>query len=66
MIESKNVFYVSNFNVIGGVETYIFELARKYKDYDITVVYNTGSREQIKRLKKYVSQQPTLLQNHQR
>lgn len=54
MIESKNVFYVSNFNSIGGVETYIFELARKYKDYDITVVYKTGDEKQINRLKKYV------------
>ena len=54
MIETTNLFYVSNFNAIGGVETYIFELARKYKDYDITVVYKTGSLEQIKRVKKYV------------
>ena len=42
MIECNNLFYVSNFNSIGGVETYIFELVRKYKDYDITVVYKTG------------------------
>ena len=34
MIEGNNVFYVSNFNSIGGVETYIYELARKYKDYN--------------------------------
>ena len=54
MIETTNLFYVSNFNAIGGVETYIFELARKYKDYDITVVYKTGDEKQIKRLKKYV------------
>ena len=54
MIEANNVFYVSNFNTIGGVETYIFELARKYKNYDITVVYKTGNAEQIRRLKKYV------------
>lgn len=63
VIESKNVFYVSNFNIIGGVETYIFELARKYKDYDITVIYKTcydknmrlaEINEQIYRLKKYV------------
>lgn len=54
MIECKNLFYVSNFNSIGGVETYIFELARKYKDYDITVVYRTGDANQIKRLKQYV------------
>ena len=30
MIESKNIFYVSNFNVIGGVETFIYELAKKF------------------------------------
>lgn len=37
-----------------GVETYIFELARKYKSYDITVVFKTGDIEQIKRIRKYV------------
>ena len=54
MIEAKNVFYISNFNVIGGTETFIYELAKKYRDYDITVVYNTGNIEQIRRVKKYV------------
>lgn len=53
-IEASNVFYVSNFNVIGGVETFIFELCRKYKDYDITVIYKTGHQNQITRLMKYV------------
>ena len=42
MITGTNVFYVSNFNVIGGTETYIYELTRKYKDLDITVIYKTG------------------------
>lgn len=54
MIESKNIFYVSNFNVIGGVETFIYELAKKYNDYDITVVYKTGDDKQISRLRKLV------------
>lgn len=54
MIECKNLFYVSNFNTIGGVETFIYELARKYEDYDIVVIYKTGSEEQIRRLKKFV------------
>ena len=53
-ISASNVFYVSNFNVIGGVETYIYELARKYNDYDIAVVYKTGHPKQIRRLMKYV------------
>ena len=54
MIECNNLFYVYNFNTIGGVETFIYELARKYKDYDITVIYRTGDDKQIKRIKKYV------------
>lgn len=54
MIESNNVFYISNFNSIGGVETFIYELARKYKDYDITVLYKTGDDNQVERLRKYV------------
>lgn len=54
IIEAKNIFYISNFNSIGGVETYIYELARKYQDYDITVIYKTGDATQIKRLKQYV------------
>lgn len=54
VIESKNIFYVSNFNTIGGVETYIYELAKKYNEYDITVIYRTGSIDQVRRIKKYV------------
>lgn len=54
MIEANNIFFISNFNVIGGVETFIYELARKYDDYDIVVIYNTGDESQLRRLKKYV------------
>lgn len=53
-IEATNVFYISNFNVIDGVETFIYELARKYKEYDITIVYRTGNSNQLTRLMKYV------------
>ena len=49
-----NVFYISHFNVIGGIETYIYELAKKYHKYDITVVYTAGDYKQIARLTKYV------------
>ena len=50
----SNVFYIPHFNVIGGVETYIYELAKKYSKYDITVVYSCGDYKQIARLTKYV------------
>ena len=54
LIETTNLFYVSNFNVIGGVETFIYELTKKYKDLDITVVYRTGHVNQIARISKNV------------
>ena len=53
-LEASNVFYISNFNVIGGTETFIYELAKKYHKYDIAVVYKTGHPKQLARLVKYV------------
>lgn len=53
-IEASNIFYISNFNVIGGTETFIYELTRKYKDLDILVIYKTGHYKQIERIAKNV------------
>lgn len=53
MIEHANIFYVRNIHAIGGVETFVYELAKKYKDYDIAVVCKTVDKEQKKRLKKF-------------
>lgn len=53
MICHDNVFYVADINVIGGVETFLWELVKKYQKYDIAVVYKTGDEKQIQRLKKY-------------
>lgn len=51
----KNVFFFHTINSIGGVETFFYELAKKYhKRYDISVFYVKGDKEQIKRLKRYV------------
>jgi glycosyltransferase involved in cell wall biosynthesis len=50
----SNVFYIPHFNIIGGIETYMYELAKKYHKYDITVVYNDGDYKQISRLAKYI------------
>ena len=54
MITGTNIFYISNFNVIGGTEQFIYELTRKYKDIDITVIYKTGNWKQIERIAKNV------------
>ena len=50
-----NVFYVPHFNIIGGIETYCYELAKKYGKYDITFVYSdeTSDRKQLARIRKY-------------
>ena len=50
----KNVFWFSNINSIGGVETFFYYLARKYgKDHDITVYYSSADPDQLARLRKY-------------
>lgn len=50
----KNVFFFSNINAIGGIETFFWHLAREYKDWDITIVYRTGDPQQIRRLEQFV------------
>lgn len=50
----KNCFYFLKINSIGGIETFFYNLAKKYKDWDITIYYKIGDPKQIKRLKKYV------------
>ena len=39
-IKYANVFFVPHFNIIGGIETYIYELVKKYKNIEIV---NRGS-----------------------
>lgn len=47
----KNVLYFPNFNCVGGVETYCYEMGLKYgKDYDITVVYQNGDPAMMKHI----------------
>lgn len=50
----SNIFYFDSLNKIGGTETFLYYLAKKYQKYDITVIIKNGDINQIKRLKKYV------------
>ena len=51
----KNVFYIANLNHIGGVETMFWQMAKKYgQTHDITIIYRTGDKAQIARLKALV------------
>ncbi len=50
----KNIYYFRHINALGGIETFFYELAKKYKDWDLTIVYSSGDSKQVKRLSKYV------------
>lgn len=51
----NNVFYQLHLNNIGGIETFLYELARLSHRYnrDLTIVYRTGDAAQIERIRKY-------------
>jgi glycosyltransferase involved in cell wall biosynthesis len=50
-----NVFYFDQVNSIGGIETFFYQLGKKYgKDYDITLLYREGDANQLRRLSQYI------------
>ena len=50
----KNIFYFRVISRIGGTEQFLYEIAKKYKDWDITVFYDSADPSQLKRLRKFV------------
>ncbi len=50
----SNIFYFKKISKIGGTEQFLYEIAKKYKDWDITVFFDEADYNQLKRLKKYV------------
>lgn len=52
MIEHDNIIYVAYISEIGGVETFVYEMVKKYKDRDIAVVCKRIDRNQLIRLSK--------------
>jgi len=53
MIEHDNIFYIRDLSELGGVETFTWELVKKFKDYDIAVVCKTANINQVRRMRKY-------------
>jgi hypothetical protein len=49
----SNVFYFYKLSAIGGVETFIYQLVKKYHDLDITIFYKEADEQQIARLSRY-------------
>lgn len=52
-IKHKNIIYMPMISALGGIETYVYELIKKYKDYDIAVVSKSCDKNQAKRIRKY-------------
>ena len=50
----KNVFYFRVISRIGGTEQFLYEIAKKYKDWNITVFYDSADPNQLKRLRQFV------------
>ena len=50
----ETVFYYSHVFRIGGVETFFYEIARKYADRDLTLLYKSGDPEQLQRIAQYI------------
>lgn len=50
----NNVLYFDKINDIGGVETTFYEIAKKYNDWDIVILYKEADNKQLERLNKYV------------
>ena len=48
----SNLIYFSYLNSIGGIETWLYNLSELYKEKDVTIVINQGSKPQIDRIKR--------------
>ena len=48
-----NAYYFSRLSPIGGIETFLYQLAKTNKNKDITFYYKSADINQLKRLSKY-------------
>lgn len=54
MIETKTMFFIESFNSIGGVEQWMYYIAKHYgKSKDFIVLYRDGDKAQIRRIAKH-------------
>lgn len=52
-MKHKNIIYIRDFSELGGVETFTYEMVKKYHNLDIAVVYKQAHPSQVKRVAKY-------------
>lgn len=49
-----DAFFFNYIMDMGGTESFLYYLAKKYRDRDITIYYKQGDPQQLERLKRYV------------
>lgn len=54
MTKYANIYYFRIISRIGGTEQFLYEIAKKYHKYDLTILYDEGDLDQLIRLKKFV------------
>ena len=54
IIRHSNILYIRDISALGGVETWAYEIAKKYHDLDLAVVVKTIDYHQLQRLSKLV------------
>lgn len=54
MVKYSNVFLCRSLGKIGGVETFLYEIGKKYGVWDITILYTEADLKQVRRIAKYV------------
>ena len=52
---ATNAYYFSRLSPIGGIETFLYQLAKQNSKKDITFYYKSADLNQLKRLSKYVT-----------
>ena len=53
IIKHANIIYMPHISPLGGIETYVYEMVKKYKDLDIAVVSKSCDLKQKERIEKY-------------
>lgn len=50
----ENIFYFNNINAMGGTEQFLYEIAKRYHDIEITIFYSNADPKQLRRMKQFV------------
>lgn len=52
--KASNIYYFGYLNAIGGIESHLYYIAKKYSNLDIAIAYRNADATQLKRLQKHI------------